>query len=64
LVPQNRQNLRAFDSLSGDADRFAHPDDPGRAMATITVFQRAVIHSMRQVISYGRFPDYLADRSI
>jgi len=27
-------------------------------------FQRAVIHSMRQLISYGRVPDYLANRSI
>src|ERR1700733_734007 len=27
-------------------------------------FQRAVIHSMRQLISYERVPDYLPNRSI
>lgn len=27
-------------------------------------FQQAVIHSMRQLISYGRVPDYLPNRSI
>ena len=29
-----------------------------------TGFQRAVIHSMRQLISYEPVPDYLANRSI
>jgi hypothetical protein len=62
-----RPSIRAVDGGSAEDLALADASDRRKrrnTRAKVNMTGKPVIHSMRQIISYGRVPDYLPDRSI